>query len=155
MMQASNFNYRNFKAMRGMAAVEFTLLMAFVFSPLVLGTIEIGRVLYQYNSVAKSVRDGARFISLFRVTDPTYAAQVTIARCLVAFGNATCTGNPIAPGLSAGQVTITNAAAGGAGTVVLRLVTVTVTGYRLGYVTSIFVNGGSKAFNNISVVMRT
>jgi Flp pilus assembly protein TadG len=152
--------YRKFKTARGVAAVEFTLLIAFVFAPLVLGTIEVGRVLYQYNSVAKSVRDSARYISLYSATGPGYAAKVTIAKCLAAFGNTGCTGNPIAPGLTAAKVFIgtdgsgTPLSAGSAGTVVLKLITVRVSGYQLSYVTKIFVNGGSKAFNDISVTMR-
>ena len=71
-----------------------------------------------------------------------------------------CTGNPIAPGLTAAKVFIgtdgsgTPLNAGSAGTVVLKLITVRVSGYQLSYITKIFVKGGSKAFNDISVTMR-
>jgi Flp pilus assembly protein TadG len=152
--------YRKFKTTRGMAAVEFTLLIAFVFAPLVLGTVEVGRVLYQYNSVAISVRDSAKYISLFSATSPGYAAKVTIAKCIAAFGNTGCTGNPIVPGLTTAKVLIgtdgsgTPLNAGSAGTVVLKLINVRVSGYQLSYVTNFFVNGGSKAFNDIGVTMR-
>jgi Flp pilus assembly protein TadG len=154
MMQAPNLNYRKFNTMRGLATLEFVLLMSFAYAPMLLGTVEIGRILYQYNSIVKSVRDSARYISLYSATDPSYATQVTNAKCLAAFGNTACTGSPIAPGLTAGQVTIATSNAGGAGSAVIKLVTVQVSGYQLGYVTTVFVNGGFKAFNNISVAMR-
>lgn len=159
MMQATTFKYCQPKAMRGVAAVEFTILMVFLFAPLVVGTIEISRVLFQYNNLAKSVRDSARYISLYSATGPNYATQVTIARCIAAFGNTGCTGNPIVPGLTSDKIWIginnTGApqTAGSAGTVVIRLISVTAKGYQLGYVTSYF-SGGFKAFNDISVTMR-
>ena len=43
--------------------------------------------------------------------------------------------------------------AGSAGTVVIKLISVTATGYQLGYVTNYF-SGGFKAFNDISATMR-
>lgn len=159
MMRPTLLKYYRSKSMRGVAAVEFTILMAFLFAPLVLGTVEIGRVLFQYNTIAKSVRESARYISLYSATGPGYATQVTIAKCLAAFGNNGCTGNPIVPGLTSAQISIgTNGngaplSAGSAGTVVIKLISVTATGYQLGYITSYF-SGGFKAFNNISVTMR-
>ena len=160
MMRAFTFKRYQSKTMRGVAAVEFTILMAFLYAPLVLGTVEIGRVLFQYNTLVKSVRDSARYISLYSATAPNYAAQVTIAKCMAAFGNTGCTGNPIAPGLTAAEVFIgtdgsgTPLDAGSAGTVALKLITVRVSGYQLGYITKIIVNGGSKTFNDISATMR-
>lgn len=159
MMQAFISKKLRTKTMRGVAAVEFTILMAFLFAPLVLGTIEISRVLFQYNTLAKSVRDSARYISLYSATGPTYATQVTIARCIAAFGNTGCTGNPIVPGLTSAKISIginnsgVPQTAGSVGTVVIRLITVTASGYQLGYVTNYF-GGGFKAFNDISVTMR-
>ena len=159
MMQATTTKYFRSKAMRGVAAVEFTILMTFLFAPLVLGTIEISRVLFQYNTLAKSVRDSARYISLYSATSPSYATQVTVAKCLAAFGNTGCTGSPIVPGLTSAKISIgTNGvgaplSAGSAGTVVIKLISVTATGYQLGYITNYF-SGGFKAFNDISVTMR-
>ncbi|HYN54195.1 MAG TPA: TadE family protein [Methylotenera sp.] len=146
--------------MRGVAAVEFTILMAFLYAPLVLGTVEIGRVLFQYNTLVKSVRDSARYISLYSATGPNYAMQVTIAKCMAAFGNTGCTGNPIVSGLTTGNILIGNDGsgtpidAGSAGTVALKLITVRVSGYQLSYITNIFISGGFKAFNDISATMR-
>lgn len=167
MMRSILPKYYRSKAMRGVAAVEFTILMAFLFAPLVLGTIEISRVLFQYNTLAKSVRDSARYISLYSATSPSYATQVTIAKCIAAFGNTGCTGNPILPNLTSAMICIgakdpvtgqlicdsVPRYAGSAGTVAIRLISVTATGYQLGYATNYF-SGGFKAFNDISVTMR-
>lgn len=141
------------KTMRGVASVEFTILMAFLYIPLVLGTVEIARVFYQYNTLAKSVREGVKYISLSSATAPDYNTEVGYAKCLAAFGNIGCTGSPIVPGLTTAKIIITTTDAGSPGTVAIKLVKVTVAGYQLGYVSNFF-SGGSKAFNDISATMR-
>ena len=153
MMPLNNLKYYYAKSMSGLAAVEFTILMAFVFAPMVLGTIEIGRIFFEYNNLAKSVRNGAKYISLFSPTQPSYGTQVAKAQCLAAFGNMGCAGNPIVPGLTVSKITIVTSSAGSPGTVAIKLVSVTATGYQLSYITNFFV-GGAKAFNDISVTMR-
>ena len=153
MMRYSILKRNHTKTMRGVASVEFTILMAFLYIPLVLGTVEIARVFYQYNTLTKSVRQSARYISLYSATLPNYATEVANAKCLAAFGNIGCTGSPIVPLLTTAKITIVTTNAGSPGTVAIKLVTVTATGYQLGYVSSFF-GGGSKAFNDISATMR-
>lgn len=90
---------------RGVAAVEFALLII----PLILlfaGVAEFGRALMQYNSLTKSVRDSARFLSIQNPANDNYPAAA--ARCLAVFGNRTCTGTPLVPGLTTAMVTICN-----------------------------------------------
>ncbi len=118
------------KAQHGAAAVEFAILIV----PLLLmlfGVTEYGRAIYQYNTLAKSVRDATRYLSAV-APGSGHAA----ARCLAVYGNSNCTGSPLAPGLTTGMVGIcdaTNCAAThnsqptGSGTA--NLVTVTVNGY--------------------------
>ena len=139
--------------MRGVASVEFTILMAFLYIPLVMGTVEIARIFYQYNTLTKAVRESVKYISLTSETLPTYATEVANAKCLAAFGNIGCTGSPIVPLLTTAKITIVTTNAGSPGTVAIKLVKVTATGYQLGYVSSFF-GGGSKAFNDISATMR-
>ena len=153
MMRLSILKRKQLKTMRGVVSVEFTILMAFLYIPLVLGTVEIGRVLFEYNNLVKSVRNSAKYISLTSATLPTYATEVANARCLAAFGNIGCTGSPIVPGLTIAKISIATTDAGSPGTVAIKLVTVTATGYQLGYVSSFF-TGGYKAFNDISATMR-
>lgn len=135
-----------------MAAVEFTILMAFIFAPLVLGTVEIGRVLYQYNNIVKNVRASARYISLFSATYPNYANREDEAKKIALCGSINCTPAPFDP-LNPPVATVTTESVGTAGTVVIQLVKVSVTGYKLGYVTNFF-GVDSKVFNEISVTMR-
>ena len=153
MMRLSILKRKQLKTMRGVVSVEFTILMAFLYIPLVLGTVEIGRVLFEYNNLVKSVRNSAKYISLTSATLPTYATEVANAKCLAAFGNIGCTGSPIVPGLTIAKISIATTDAGSPGTVAIKLVTVTATGYQLGYVTNYF-SGGPKAFNDISATMR-
>ncbi|HXG46258.1 MAG TPA: TadE/TadG family type IV pilus assembly protein [Methylomirabilota bacterium] len=86
---------------RGAAAVEFGILLV----PLVLmafGTTEFGRAIYQYNTLAKATRDAARVLSEHSPTDANY--PVAAAKCLAVFGNRSCSGSPLVPGLTTERV---------------------------------------------------
>lgn len=52
---------------RGVAAVEFALLIVFLLA-VVTGIIEFGKAFWYYDALVKSTRDGARFLSLSRVS---------------------------------------------------------------------------------------
>jgi Flp pilus assembly protein TadG len=91
--------------MRGAAAVELALLLM----PLVVmifGTTELGRAIYTYNTLDKTVRDAARHLSQHGPGDATVAAE---ARCLAVTGTTDCSGAPVAPGLTTAMVTICDA----------------------------------------------
>lgn len=90
---------------RGAAAVEFALLLIPLLT-LVFGVIEYGRALHQYNSLAKTVRDSARFLSVENPSDASY--PVAKARCLTVFGNTECTGAPLVSGLTTAMVKVCN-----------------------------------------------
>ena len=53
--------------MHGVAAVEFALLL-FLLLILVAGIVEFGRAFWYYDALAKATRDGARFLSMSRVS---------------------------------------------------------------------------------------
>ena len=135
-----------------------------------MGTVEIARIFYQYNTLTKAVRESVKYISLYSPTiEPGYAippvngsltdTQIYKAKCLAAFGNIGCTGKPIVPfpkltlDKILAKITIVTTNAGSPGTVAIKLVTVTVTGYQLDYVSNFF-GSGPKAFNDISATMR-
>lgn len=89
---------------RGVAAVELGIIMV----PLVLlafGVTEFGRAIYQYNTIAKSVRDGVRYLSQGSPGEPNVIAN---AKNLVACGTtSTCTdASVLVPGLTRDMVTI-------------------------------------------------
>ena len=92
------------KSQQGVAIVEFALVLPFLIILSVL-VIEFGRAMYQYNTIAKSVRDAVRYLS---VQDPTIATsdpgKVTIAKNLIVYGNPAGTGYPLAQGLAVAQV---------------------------------------------------
>lgn len=90
--------------MRGAATVELALLLIPLLL-LVLGVAEYGRALYQYNTLVKSVRDSARFLSQYNPADASY--PLADARCLALYGNI-CSGGttPLAPGLTSSMVKI-------------------------------------------------
>lgn len=87
---------------RGTAAVELALVLP-VFLMVLLGTAELGRALYQYNTLNASVRDGAQFLARYSVvagyvtlshkindTDTNTVEQT--ARNLIVYGVPTLTG---------------------------------------------------------------
>ena len=140
---------------RGVAAVELALLLA----PLLVmlfGVTELGRAIYTYNSLDKTVRDAARHLSQHGPGDALIAAE---GRCLAVYGNTDCSGSALASGLSTQQVAICDAVACPAthasqstGQGAINLVSVSITGY-----------AGSSAvtwvvpdlrFNSISVTLR-
>ena len=139
----------------GVAAVELGLLI----TPMVLmlfGATEFGRAIYTYNTLDKTVRDAVRHLSQHGPGDATIQTQ---ARCLAVYGNAGCSGNAIAPGLTTGQVTLCDAvscagshASQPTGSGVVNLVSATVVGYA--YTSLVPFVMPSLNFNNISVTMR-
>ncbi len=100
------------RSVRGIAMLEFTI-CAPVLLFLMLATAEVGRALFQFNTLTKSVRDGARFA----VTDAAVAGGTTRVvvitnqvrnqtRNLVVTGNTAGTGTPLLPGLTVNNVTV-------------------------------------------------
>ena len=102
---------------RGLALVELGISI-FLLIAIAFGITEFGRAIYQYNTLAKAVRDATRFLS---TRDPTDAAAKAQARCLAVYGTAstalTCAtvGDPspvpLAPGLTLAMVSICDALA--------------------------------------------
>lgn len=96
---------------RGLAAVEFAILLPLVLL-IMLATAELGRALFQYNTLTKAVRDGARYLSSVAIAGPTEvisldADKVTGTRNLVIYGNTAGMGTPLLPGLASGQIAVT------------------------------------------------
>lgn len=114
----------------GVAAIEFAILVPLMML-MVFGITEFGRAFYQYNTLTKSVRDGVRYLST-QAPDTGHG----IAACLAVYGNQTCTGQVLVPGLSTSMVSICDAincpathSAVSTGSGVVNLATVTVTGF--------------------------
>jgi Flp pilus assembly protein TadG len=84
----------------GAAMVEFALVMPFLLILTFIAT-EYGRALYQYNTLTKSIRDAARYLS---VQTPGDSTKFATAKNLAVYGNPAGTGTPLAYGLSVSQI---------------------------------------------------
>lgn len=111
------------KRERGIATTEFALALPMLLM-LMLPILEFGRAYYQYNVLAKSVRQAARYLS---VRSP--GVDVDKARNIVVYGNPAGTGAPLMTGLSLSNVPTPTWSTSGSYPV-LNTVTVSVTGYR-------------------------
>ncbi len=98
---------------RGVAMVEFAIALP-VLLLLMLATAELGRMLSQYNTLTQAVRDGVRYAASAAVVGSTGVIYVTPAvqssvANLVATGTVDGSGAPLLPGLTAADVTVTDA----------------------------------------------
>ena len=137
------------KKQKGVALVEFALV-----SPLLLimtfVVTEYSRAMFQYNTLTKSVRDAARFLST-----QSPGAGMTQAKNLVVYGNPAGTGAPLAIGLTLSQVPDPVWAFAGAAPVI-NTVTIRITGYTF---TPLFgsvfgLNFGNITYADITATMR-
>lgn len=114
-----------FRRETGTQMIEF----AIVFPVLILlfaGTAELGRLFYQYTTLAKATRAGARYLS----TVQNVGTSTTAAKNVVMCGNAAGCGGAgqppvILPNLDANKIVITPPVA----TAPVKYVTVEITGY--------------------------
>lgn len=93
---------------RGSALVEFALSFALLF--LVFAAVfRFGYIYYVYNNLESAVRSGARYASL-RVydlaTSTPSAGYLTAVRNMVVYGDPRGAGEPAAPGLTPGKVSV-------------------------------------------------
>jgi Flp pilus assembly protein TadG len=118
-----------FRRETGTQMIEF----AIIFPVLVLlfaGTTELGRLFYQYTTLAKATRAGARYLS----TVPNVGTSTGAAKNVVLCGNpAGCGGGDplIVPGLLAANVVVTPPVPGAP----VKYVTVEITGYNYQFLT--------------------
>jgi Flp pilus assembly protein TadG len=101
---------------RGISTIEFAI-CAPVLLLLLLGTAEVGRLLFQYNTLMKTVRDGARYAAGQAAVGSTRVIDLTPQRILetqnlVVTGNTAGAGAPLLPGLVIGNVNVSDAANG-------------------------------------------
>ena len=87
---------------RGLATIEFAICVP-VLLLLMLGTAEIGRLLFQYNTLTKAVRDGARYAASNAATTGTRIVNLSAQRRtetinLIRTGNIAGSGTPLLPG---------------------------------------------------------
>ena len=140
------------KRQRGVAIVEFALILPFLLL-LTFITTEFGRAIWQYNTLAKSVRDSARYLSLQTPNAPIAIAK---ARNLTVYGNLAGTGTPLALGLSTSHVPDPTWQTAGTAPVI-RTVTIRITGYSFNsvFATVFGLPFGNIPLSDISATMRS
>lgn len=156
---------------KGVASIELAIVLPLL---LVIGfaITEFGRAIYTYNTLAKSVRGAARYLSVQNAGNGSGAWDT--ARKLIAYGNPSGSGSPLTPGLDSTNMSTmvsicdaSNCAGSNQSQGInptINTVTITITGYQftpvidlLGF-TRFFTGGGdsitSITFSDISVTMR-
>jgi len=138
------------KRERGVALIEFALILPMLLM-IIFITTELGRAIQQYNTLAKSVREAARFLS---VRAP--GTGMTQARNIILYGNPAGTGTIQVAGLSASHVPNPTWATIGSYPA-FNTVTVTVQGYQfVPMVSSVFgMRLDTVTFSPIRATMRS
>lgn len=111
---------------RGVQLAELAIVLP-LFLIMFAAVAEFGRYFYEYTTLAKAARVGARYL----VTQKVDCNQGTIAKNLVVYGNTGGTGSPILPGLTTANIAISpnDLACSGTPQGVPETVTVTITGF--------------------------
>lgn len=87
---------------RGLQLVETAIVIP-IFLILFGATAEFGRYFYEYTTLAKATRSGARYLS----TAPVTGLEDAAAKNIIVYGNPTGTGSPILTDLSTTNIVIT------------------------------------------------
>jgi Flp pilus assembly protein TadG len=87
---------------RGVQLAELAIVFP-IFLLLFGATAEFGRYFYEYSTLAKAGRVGARYLATASIN----AAEDSAAKNIVVYGNTAGTGSPILTGLTPANVTIT------------------------------------------------
>ncbi len=97
---------------RGAVLVEMVLVTPILLF-IMLATAEVTRVFVDHNTLTKAVRNGARYVAAnaYQGTTGLVSVSATLkaeAQKLVVYGNIAGTGTPVLPGLTPGDVTVTD-----------------------------------------------
>jgi Flp pilus assembly protein TadG len=143
------------KRQKGVAIIEFALILPFLLM-LTFITTEFGRAIWEYNTLTKSVRDAARYLS---IQTPESAPHIANARNLMVYGNLAGTGSPLALGLTLDNVPPDTCCAWqtAGSNPVINTVTVRITNYKFNsmFASVLGVPFGAVTFSNIRATMRS
>jgi Flp pilus assembly protein TadG len=94
---------------RGLAVVEFVIMLPFLIL-VALAVTELGRGMYQYNTLSKAVHDGARYLSDNAMNT---VGQISIdsdlelqTKRIVVYGTIDTSGNKVLPNLTVADITV-------------------------------------------------
>ncbi len=104
----------NAEKQQGIAIVEMTLVLPLLLL-LFLGVSELSRMLYMYNTLTQTQRDGTRYLASEAyfgqgdstiVIDETSGENGDLTKNLIVYGNTQGSGNPVLDGFSTANVTL-------------------------------------------------
>jgi len=109
-MTGHRFSFASRRRDAGVAMVEFMIVLPLILL-LVFSVTEIGRAMMRYNTLTKSLQDGARHAAAYGLLGTTGAVLIDAAldaeiRNLVVFGDAQGNGTPLLEGFTPQQVSI-------------------------------------------------
>ena len=107
---------------RGVQLVELAIVIP-ILVMLFAATAEFGRYFYEYTTLAKASRAGARYLATAAVN----STEDTKAKNIVVFGNSGGSGSPVLPGMTVSNVSITRQ---GGVPVLPQTVTVQITSFK-------------------------
>lgn len=107
---------------RGIQLVELAIVVP-IFVILFAATAEFGRYFYEYTTLAKASRAGARYLA----TSAVNTTEDSVAKNIVVYGNSAGSGSPVLYGLTTANVLITRQ---GGVPVLPQTVKVEITGYK-------------------------
>jgi Flp pilus assembly protein TadG len=116
-----NYLRRFARSEQGLQLAELAIALP-IFLLLFGATAEFGRFFYEYSTLAKATRSGARYL----ITSPSDGSDDTSAKNLVIFGNKSGTGSPVLSGITTANVNITRTTLGADA----KTVTVRITGFK-------------------------
>ena len=110
------FRLKARRKQRGIATVELAIALPLLLF-MMLATAEFGRIISQYDTLTKSVRDACRYAASNAGVGSTGIVSITpqltsAVQNLVATGIANTGGSPLLPGLSPSNVTVSDAGNG-------------------------------------------
>ncbi len=135
---------------RGTQMIEFAIALPFMLL-MFAGTAELGRLFYQYTTIAKATRVGARYLSASKnassANTTTKNQAITEAKNLMVCGSTSaCGSTTVATGFDAADITVTPPASGLAN---VKYVTVTISGFT--YQPVVFDLAGMTGNSNLSL----
>jgi hypothetical protein len=86
----------------GQSLMEFAIVLPLLLL-IAFGIIEFGRAYYQYNTLSKAIRNGARYMS-FHPYDNT---NISNAQNMVVYGQTSGGSTPVLPGLTPSMISVT------------------------------------------------
>lgn len=97
---------------RGVATVEFAIVLPLILF-LILAVAELGRGFIQYNALTRAARDAVRYVASNALFGQTQTVQLTSdlrtnAANVLVYGTSNAVGQPLLPGLSPANVTLTD-----------------------------------------------